>query len=129
VDGFAPHSVTDDLVEGIFLRRPQELGDRPVYEVENGGQFLFWLGTIEDDTREAMHKHAGSWVFADRLGAEPKSDECWAYCEDPATTPDMIKAQWMVLRNGEWIIDELKLDVFEEKYEEERMSALKNIGS
>ena len=31
------------VLEGSFLRQDQEVDGRPVYEMENGGQFLYWM--------------------------------------------------------------------------------------
>eukprot|EP00397_Hematodinium_sp_SG-2012_P000055 GEMP01000055.1.p1 GENE.GEMP01000055.1~~GEMP01000055.1.p1 ORF type:complete len:3622 (-),score=620.69 GEMP01000055.1:1062-11450(-) len=134
VEGFSLVASTDGLMNGIFLRQPNEVYDRPVYEVENGGQFLFWSQTEQSDDEESktskqmpgtprkssqeMHLQIGVWVIGDHLGATPKGaqDGCWAYCEDSAVTPDMISKNhhWIVYRNDEWVIDkELKLEMFE----------------
>jgi len=117
VEGFVLcASSSDGILDGVFLRQPEELYDRPVYELENGGQFLFWNPISSNDEgagssfdeKTPLHEQKGAWMIADHLVARPKDhvSGCWAYSEDSAVTPDLIRAGWMSYVNEHFMKDE-----------------------
>ncbi|CAD7942640.1 unnamed protein product [Amoebophrya sp. A120] len=97
------------VLDGCFLRQPQELFGRPVFEMENGGQYLYWVSEdgrpLTDQQTEAglamqghlLHKDRGFWCISDSLGAPPKDAQethNWAHVESSAATPDEITQEW-----------------------------------
>lgn len=109
VVGFEVGGCAGSVGQGLMLRHGSELYGRPVYESEDGGQFLYWLrdgGSLRDGAddeaygagvaqdAEALHKtwfgSGGHWVISTEIGAAPGSTACLAYVEDLATTPDQI---------------------------------------
>jgi hypothetical protein len=78
-------------IQSLFLRHPSLFYGRPVYESENGGQFLYWKktnGTILDGLEKAMLEcpgilveskenvdDPGHWIISKELGLGCMSDE------------------------------------------------------
>jgi len=107
-----------ELQTGLMLRHAGELYSRPIYEAEDGSQFLYWMkdgGTLvegmeeEDEHDAAEHiRHAqllatkGRWVFARTLGEAPEGPGCLAYAEDAAATPHTIGegTVWYALKSN-----------------------------
>jgi len=98
-------SRSEGVLPGILIRQPTESYKRPVYECENGGQFLFWAPfegeVIDEDT--PMYLQKGAWVIGDHVGSKPKNraSGCWAYNEESAGAPDAFKKPWMSIKADE----------------------------
>lgn len=100
------------ILDGSFLRQAHELFGRPVYEMENGGQYLYWTSAtgkpINEDgfgsgtamLNHELHKDEGFWCISDQLGALAKraSEGNWAYAGSSAATPDQIEGEWQTFR-------------------------------
>jgi len=102
---------------GLLLRHGRELYGRPVYEAENGGQFLYWMqangslenGMLDEDELEtadindpgALFSCNGSWIVAKDVGEVKGGPLCLAYIDDIAVTPDLInpRSYWYVATN------------------------------
>jgi len=110
VVGFEVMGATGKLSPALMLRHPSEFFGRPVYEAEQGQQFLYWMkkdGTIrqgyggEDSvSREpaTLFAFPGYWIIAKNVGEPPRGPNCFAFVEDLGVTPDQIDAQtnWQV---------------------------------
>eukprot|EP00928_Gymnodinium_smaydae_P031663 TRINITY_DN23173_c1_g1_i2.p1 TRINITY_DN23173_c1_g1~~TRINITY_DN23173_c1_g1_i2.p1 ORF type:complete len:351 (-),score=55.54 TRINITY_DN23173_c1_g1_i2:295-1347(-) len=100
---------------GLMLRAAcSELYGRPVYEAENGGQYMYWLqdggsvesgmpdpAAVDEDTflsnPEEYFKNEGCWIIASAMGVPKDAPECLAYCKDFSVTPELTKNEaWMV---------------------------------
>jgi len=98
-------------IQSLFLRHPSLFYGRPVYESENGGQFLYWRknnGSIEDGLQSAMLDSPGDlveivdeidghWIISTELGIAKKdgNSQEWhksvfAYIKDGSFSPDQI---------------------------------------
>jgi len=91
---------------GLLLRHGRDLFGRPVYEAENGGQFLYWMkyrgklaeGMVEDDTEltggmpdhRKLFANSGYWIISYEVGEPPEGPTCLAFIDDLAVTPDQI---------------------------------------
>jgi len=83
---------------GLMLRHGSQFYGRPVYEGENGSQFLYWMvngGTydtgidMENDTTnpKKLFEKSGYWAVSKAVGIDYSSNECSAYCPDDAVIP------------------------------------------
>lgn len=103
------------VVDGCFLRQASEVNGRPVYEMENGGQFLYWITTdgkplpsesgADSGTAllgHPLHSDKGFWCISDTLGAQRGSskDGNWAFVNSSAATPDEINESWQTWQDN-----------------------------
>jgi len=102
--GFEVFDSVNGVSNGLFLRLNKELYSRPVYEIQTGGMFMYWLeheGTLELGTQadhapseakeaKALYAVGGFWIIATELGDSHQGRSSLAYVEDSAVTPDQI---------------------------------------
>jgi len=93
-----------NVADGLFLRASRELYGRPVYEIQTGGIWLYWLqdkGTLLEGTQgphapseakeaKSLFEATGHWIVAHDLGDAYNGRTVLAYVEDMAVTPDLI---------------------------------------
>jgi len=111
-------------VASLLLRHASLYYGRPVYEAENGGQFLYWQAQdapagsgvadaeMSGPGQIASHEEEGGktgwfnipgwWVIAAQVGLRPEDPRCQACCTDLSMTPDEIQndAVWLVRDNS-----------------------------
>jgi len=97
-------SFNTSQVASLLLRHPSVYYGRPVYEAENGGQFLYWQATagaaghgateseMSGPGEIAMHADAteGWWIISSEVGVRPEDGRCQACVVDNSITPDQI---------------------------------------
>jgi len=111
------------LTAGLMMRHRSEFYGRPVYESDNGNQFLYWMrddGTLEEglnpNSEDAGHdstiggcsagkllESQGKWIIGSEIGK--KESECLACTRDPCKfiTPYEIKeVEWKVFHDGDF---------------------------
>merc|ERR1719498_1226051 len=98
----------------LLLRHPSLYYGRPVYEAENGGQYLYWQALDEPSGagvafaellgpgQVAQHKDLddkeGMWMIGDQVGLTPENAKVKAYVKDMSMTPDQISddSSWCI---------------------------------
>merc|ERR1719498_1772905 len=132
-------------IASLLLRHPTLYFGRPVYEAENGGQYLYWQATeapaysgIADSSmsgpgqvsyHEEVHKQTGGWwCFSSQVGARPEDPRCEACINENCMTPDQIKnsSTWLVRdANREPVLPE-KRHIPEEEFNAKMHSPVSN---
>jgi hypothetical protein len=93
---------------GLMLRHASELYGRPVYEAENGGQYIYWfkddekppgepasideaigyspdgMATLDEAKSQELLGLEGAWIVAREVGDSKDGPACMAYIADPS---------------------------------------------